>query len=770
MRTFVTFAAASIAIVVCQSASAQTVTRYRFDIPAGPRVQVVRQIAAAAGAAISIADDGDPGLAGEIGPIRGSLTLADALKRALVGSEWYVASAGNEQVRIARSGSGSGDIIVTARFQKSRKEDSNLLTRTDTPLRETPGTVVSVTQAVLQSQNVTSVAEAMKNITGASVTTGPPIQIIARGNSTDGASFTNGLRNSRFGGNPPTIDVAAIEVLKGPSSILTGTAVAGGLVNFVPKEATATSPRQVSLGVGSYGYVRSDMDIGGAISSEDHIYWRAVGISEYARHQNQGGDNPHSNAVALMLGYRNDGWKVDTQTQFYDTTTVHGRPYANDPATKSVEAVDFLNNPDVYYRSKAFSQYAKVEKAVLSNEEAAITLRLRGKYQHADQDYSFLSFSGDISDPLLGTLRAFGASSGSSASDQFSGSADTYARFSTGSVKHQLILAFDYTRERGRYLTLFNSGLYPLSPVPPLLPVPNEKSQYVDISRSVSNEYGVVAQDQISFWRIHALLSVRRSWYDYATTRRTTIVSKVDKTLPSGGVVLDMTKWASVYYSYQKGLTPGPIGVQLIDGSPFPPSITTGHEFGIKTDLNGGKLSITADYFKASTDILNIPNPIDPRFSIAAPGQKRNGFEITAVGKLMPTLFVQTGFAYTTSSSDRLLLGAPKYVANAWLYKNFKLSTIDSLDIGVGGNYQSRTNVASLDLNTFSFNYGPVYRDYLRFDAAVGFTHRNLRLNLTVDNIFDRFNLMNPLIGTALERATGRDVRLVLTVNLPKAE
>ncbi|WP_167706782.1 TonB-dependent receptor plug domain-containing protein [Sphingobium fuliginis] len=188
------------ALAVCgaQQAYGQTVTRYDFDVAAGPRRQVIQTIAGIAGADVSFADAADKGLDQVVGPVRGNLTLAKALREALAGSKWFVETAGNGQVRIARSG-GNADIIVTGRRDPLRKEDSNLLTRSDTPLKDTPGTIVSVTQSVLATQNTTSLNEAIRNLPGVTYTPGPPSQISSRGDSTRGASFTNGLRNSIAG-------------------------------------------------------------------------------------------------------------------------------------------------------------------------------------------------------------------------------------------------------------------------------------------------------------------------------------------------------------------------------------------------------------------------------------------------------------------------------------------------------------------------------------------------------------------------------------------
>ena len=757
-RTFV----AALMVGVAQQVSAQTVTRYDFNIPAGPRSQVIQSIAQSTGSAVSFANPRDKGLSDIVGPIQGKMSESEALSRALAGSSWYVEAAGNNQVRIALSGANSSDIIVTGRRQGLKKEDSSLLTRTDTPLKDTPGTIVSVTQEVLRSQNTTSIDEATRNLPGISFIPGSPSQISSRGGSTEGASFTNGLRNSSLGGSAPTIDVEAIEVLKGPSSIITGTAVAGGLLNIVPKTATGTSPPQIDLGVGSETYLRADADVGGAISESNRLYWRVVGLAEHANRQNEGGNDPHAYSAALLLGYRDHGWKIDSETQYYDTKTVYGRLYANDDATKSVVPLSFIDNSGAYFRDRSVAQNLRVEKDLLTSEAFSLRLRFNGRYQHADEDISTISNGGVLTFPGLGTNNFVTLTGQNAKSNQLSLSTDLYAKITTGAVQQQLIAAFDFSGERLNVLTSGGAALYPLQPVPPLVDIPDSSTAGVFAQRITRNNYGAVIQDQITWGRLHALASLRRSWYT-TTTDVPASQQNISMWLPSGGIVYSATDWLSIYYSYQKGLTPPQPLLRIYPGEPFPPSVTTGHEAGVKLELLDGRLSVTADYFRRSASNIALTDPLHPGFSVVGPPQKAEGFEVSEIGKLSPSLFVQSGFTYAKSSNSTPLIGAPRYTANLWLLKNFKLGDSDKLDLGFGGNWQSKTNVTELNLLTGGQTYPRLYRDYLRFDAAIGYTHGPYKLNLTVNNLFNRFNLYTPLIATNLFRATGRDVRLVFT-------
>ncbi len=758
--------ATAIMLAAAGPACAQTVVQYDFDIEQGSRAQVIQSIGARTGALVSFTNPQDEALQQDAGPIRGKLTLVQALGQALAGSGWFVEAAGNNQVRIARADGNSSDIIVTARQPNERKDDSNLLTRTDTPLKDTPGTIVSVTQEILRSQNVTSLEEATRNLPGASFVGGVPTQIGTRGGFTEGASFTNGLRNSSLGSNAPTIDVEAIELLKGPSSIISGTAVAGGLVNIVPKTATGTSQPEVSFGGGSKRYIRGSFDIGGAISEEARLFWRVVGLSEYADRRNEGGNGPHARSAALILGYRDNGWKIDAQTQIYNNRTVYGRPYFYDGDSRSIVATTFVDNSDASYETQSLSQNLRVEKDLMTSERFSLRARTNARYQEAEVDSQNVNFGAVLVLPPFGRQNYVLLNSVHSSSRQVSLSADIYAKLVTGGVQQQLIAAFDFSGEKLDALTGIGVALFPLQPIPPLVPVPTAAGPGIAAQRVTRNNYGVVIQDQITWGPLHALIGLRNSWFTNRSAPQPTYQQTVEKLTPSGGLVLNATPWASIYYSYQKGLTPPQPLLRLASGEPLQPIITTGHEAGIKLELLNARLSVTANYFHRAASYMTLPDPLRPNFSILAPGQKAEGFEITQVGKITPTLYVQSGFTYARPASAMPLIGTPRYTGNVWLLKNFKVSDSGVIDIGFGGNFQTDINVSQLNLLTGQSSFPQLPRDYARLDATLGYRWGAYRLNLAVNNLTDRFNLETPLVGANLFRATGRDVRLVFTANL----
>ena len=101
--------------------------------------------------------------------------------------------------------------------------------------------------------------------------------------------------------------------------------------------------------------------------------------------------------------------------------------------------------------------------------------------------------------------------------------------------------------------------------------------------------------------------------------------------------MIDVTKWASLYYSYQKGLTPPGFAEVRANGTSLPPEITTNNEIGIKADLFNNRLSVTTDYFRYNSTNAALIDFLNPGFYVTGPGKKNEGFEISSSGKIGST-------------------------------------------------------------------------------------------------------------------------------------
>ncbi len=71
-----------------------------------------------------------------------------------------------------------------------------------------------------------------------------------------------------LGGIVDTLNVERMEVVRGPNSLLYGIGVLSGIVNVIPKRPLSAPVQEVTLGVGSDGYLRRTIDVTGPLSKD----------------------------------------------------------------------------------------------------------------------------------------------------------------------------------------------------------------------------------------------------------------------------------------------------------------------------------------------------------------------------------------------------------------------------------------------------------------------------------------------------------------------
>lgn len=747
---------------------------YNFKVSGGSLAKVIEEISSQARASITtdIAAEEDVRVEG----VSGLYTLRSALETVLAGTDWVLENGARNRFRIVRRDGGGGDIVVVGRREDFARTSSGLLTRTDTPLRQTPGTVDSVTEEVLQSQNAISVNEALRNIPGVIFSTSNSrAEAIIGGEPTGNITYVNGLRASALGANPPVTDVEAIEVLKGPASILTGSALSGGVVNFVPKRATGKRGGDVSLGVGSGQEFLASADVGGTILKDQGLFWRVAGLSQYADHLPGGGKRVFQRVINPMIGFRSESVRFDGTFQYYDKRTPSLLSASYDPAGGFTDYGDRLNE-EMGSRVKSRRASYSLEIDLASTSGFTLTLRNRGLYQKAER-------STQAQVPYVYDYMGMGAYvlnfSDFSKEKQLSEYIDLYAKFATGPVEHQLILAGDLMHNNATRVTVQDVGFADsVMPPPlgypgalPLLPVPEDTGG----SFTKIRQYGLVVQDQMTLGRLHALAALRKTFYKQAPYRRTAqgelIAGGTDfdqqKLLFNGGLVYDVTKAVSVYFSYSNSFNATDSYYRYASGEVLPPITRTQYEVGLKSGLFNDQVTVNLSAFKFSTDNSQLLDPANPAFYVTGPGTKGKGGEISVSGSVTPSFKLLAGYTYTRNKQGdgRPGIAAPRHVANLWAIKTFRIEK-DSIDLGLGGNYNSSFFAQDLLGTSYPLPLYRVDREFLSVNASLGYTHGRFSVNATVNNLLDRRNYQpSSSIGQVLIE-TPRSFRINLRAKL----
>lgn len=152
-----------------------------------------------------------------------------------------------------------------------------------TPVRDVPQSVTVIDRALMDSQSVTTLKDALRNVPGITLSSGEGgnigDNINIRGYNARTDLFLDGFRD-RGNYTRETFFLDAIEVLKGPLSMLFGRGSTGGVINQASKQASLREHSEVGLGIGTDAYYRVTADVNRKLS--DTSAWRisALGHTE----------------------------------------------------------------------------------------------------------------------------------------------------------------------------------------------------------------------------------------------------------------------------------------------------------------------------------------------------------------------------------------------------------------------------------------------------------------------------------------------------------
>jgi iron complex outermembrane receptor protein len=148
--------------------------------------------------------------------------------------------------------------------------------KSDTPVRDIPFAVSTVTRAVIEDQRSLMLGDLLRNVPG--VTPQPDFgQLNSRyriRGFVPSNQLKNGFRQQTFVPVTDLLNVAQVEVLKGPASALYGRFEPGGVVNIITKKPFDVPYARAELTVGSDSFYRGAIDVSGPVASGKSVRYR----------------------------------------------------------------------------------------------------------------------------------------------------------------------------------------------------------------------------------------------------------------------------------------------------------------------------------------------------------------------------------------------------------------------------------------------------------------------------------------------------------------
>lgn len=624
------------------------------------------------------------------------------------------------------------------------------VTKTAAPLVEIPQSITVIGRDALDEQNVQSLNQALRFVPGVQseqfgVDNVFDFFAIRGFRADDTGVFRDGLLlfspASGFAAfRLEPYGVERIEVLRGPASVLYGSANPGGLVNYVSKRPTATAQREVQLEVGSFDWKQVKADVGGPLGSVDGVQYRLTGLYRDSGTQVDFEQNDRAFIAPSV------SWQIGPDTRL----TVLGQ-YQNDdaghlqflPASGTV-----LPNPNGRIptrRNDGERSYNGFDREQWSTGwivehrfDATWTLRQQFRYDHLDT--AFRDVFGLGLDPADDSQRTLLRASFSSADSARAAVVDSNltGSFGSGRLRHTVLVGVDYQHidydgaqgfGEAASLDIYAPTYGAEIAVPPL---------FVDTATKRS-QVGLYVQEQAKLDERWLLLLGGRQ--DFVTNRvRDRLAdsrSKQDDSKRSGRV--------GVSYRFDLGLVPYlnyatsfvPVIGSDSAGRGFQPETGRQWETGAKLELPKLRslLTLAGFHIERQNVLTPSPDPEDPFGRVQTGAVRSQGVEFGAEARPLPGLHLTAAYTWQDVEVTRSNAGnrglrpvaTPEHLASLHTRYALPEGPLAGLGLSAAVRYQGAT--AGDDLNTLKV------AAYTLFDAGIDYGWRGLRFGVYAQNL-----------------------------------
>ncbi len=535
---------AAVAPTLVQAATEQHAVQH-YAIPAGPLSTALSRFAGEAGVMLSAdasltAGKSSPGLQGEF-------SLDEGFRRLLAGSGLSAVADGQGGYSLRAQGATAAALELESTAVQAfslgnalgsmegyNATHSSVATKTSLPLLETSQSVSVVTREQMDDQGAKTVAQALRYTPGLmsspyGATT--RYDYVAMRGINDGSVdnlFLDGMKLMGDSGTYSSLQVdqyfvERIDVLKGPSSVLYGRSLPGGLVAMTSKKPEFDTRRQIQFSYGSNDYKQAAFDFTGPVDEQKRVAYRLVGVATDADNQV---DSIEERRYALMPSLsvdfsENTRLTVLAMLQHDPKSGYHGglpaqgtiKQYNGQRISRSVFEGDedlekFERDQQMigYQFEHRFNDVVSVRQNVQYLDSKVESGQVYQYGYTLDQAVPYGSV-GDLHRPYTGAQEALHA---------WSLDNQVQFEFNTGSLSHTLVTGVDYQKRKakvdydggyGTQSSLLNP--YTGARVPASYAVYHQYDEARDLKQT-----GLYVQDLIGLENWRFSLGLRQDWVD----------------------------------------------------------------------------------------------------------------------------------------------------------------------------------------------------------------------------------------------------------------
>ena len=650
----------------------------------------------------------------------------------------------------------------------------NSLTKLPADLQDVPQSVTVLNRALLQSQGVSSLADALKNVPGITIGGAEGGQI---GNNINLNGFTartdifmDGFRD-RGQYYRDTFALDSVEVLMGPSSMLFGRGSTGGAINQVSKKAGLMPGASVGLSETTNGLARGVADLNAPLSDKSAFRISLMGQEGSVSTRLKTTVEDYGAAPTYSWGLGTDTLvTLSGLIQHNNDRPDYGQPPLNgEPAKVGYDTVYGYSSDRTIQDVKALSGEVKHSFA------QGITVRDQLQFNGVDTDaietapqgiglvggkgYTALSPAGVSALPLSALFVQLQSHDRVIHDRSLFNQAEVSGEFTVSGLKNDWLAGTefghdDYSNQSESRTGVCNgvalkSGYTSctnlLSPGYPTSPVTTEVGGNLAGGKA-DTAAGYVNDTLTLMPQLKLVGGVRYDNYaatitnsiNSANTAGNTAFPRLSQTVSytsvRGGIIYQPTKEQSYYASYSTSFNPSLEQLTSTTGisQPLPPETNAAYEVGGKWDVLKDQLDLTAAAFQITQYNSRSQNSDN---TYTANGTIRvQGFRLGAAGKITRRLSVFGGYSHLDAKIiDAIAVGTQGMVpANTAKDSATLWTTYDAghgIEVGGGAIYLGKRYLNNTDTVSVPA--------YTRWDATLAWRQPHYEVRLNLFNLFD---------------------------------
>jgi catecholate siderophore receptor len=665
---------------------------------------------------------------------------------------------------------------------------SSVGAKVPTALRDIPQSVVVVNRDLLDAQGVTSFQDALRNVPGITIGGAEGGQI---GNNINLRGFTARTDIYLDGFRDPgqyyrdTFDLSAIEVLKGPSSMLFGRGSTGGVINQVSKVPELKAFGQISASIGTDDRYRTTADFNQPLSETSAVRLNVFGQDMqstrdvlknkdygFAPSVRFGIGTPTQITLSALIQRNND-------MPDYGFQAVNGHP-AHVSHDNFYGLTDDHTDQDVNsFSARLEHSFSDDEKVRSQLEYSEYTTRARETAAGSVVTAAGVTLNKNAGNPTtlpLDDLFVQLASHDRVIHQRtLDSQTDLVSKFDTGSIEHTVTSGLELSHEEYNNQAYTRNGLPLLSLVDPV-----QESTPANVTTSVgnyatskANSVGVYANDAIRFNDQWTLIAGLRRDRFAADVTNSVLTAKAGSLPPPAyaqqtvyftsvrtGLVYQPSEVQSYYVSYGTSFDPSLEQLTLTSGTQnLAPEKNRSYEVGGKWNVRDDSLALTAALF--NLEQTNARTQTSAGEYVLDGNIRVRGAEFGASGHLTDQWQLFSGYTYMNAKVVKAADGTqgnvpantPRNTATLWTTYTFG----GNWDIGGGPTYMSQRFAS----NTNTVSAG----GYTRWDATLAWHQPRYDIRLNVQNLTNKqyFDALIPSDGGRSVPAVGRTSMVTFT-------